>query len=290
MTVGEQPGQEAQAALWAKRLLDVAVASVVLIVSAPLIAVGALLVWSHDRQHPIYRQVRIGRGGAPFQLFKLRSMSAAEPGSTSDTTGRNDPRITPVGGFLRRTKLDELPQLWNVLRGDMSLVGPRPQVPREVALYTEVEQGLLSARPGVTDYASIVYSDLGDIVAGAVDPDIAYSQLVRPGKSRLGLFYVSHPSLLADLAILALTGIALFHAPWARQGVAAVLRRQGADAALVDMAARRHPLTPAPPPGAEAIVTRRDSAPRDRDATGATGQYAPDTTPVVRNQKKTRPA
>lgn len=287
-----RPGPRAQATLTAKRLLDMAVASALLLVGAPLIGVGALLVWAYDRQDPIYRQARIGKDGTPFQLFKLRSMSAAAPGSTSDTTGRNDPRITPVGDVLRRTKLDELPQLWNVLRGDMSLVGPRPQVPREVALYTEVERGLLKSRPGVTDYASIVYSDLGDIVAGADDPDIAYSQLVRPGKSRLGLFYVDNPSLLADLAIIALTGLALVHAPSARRGVAALLRRQGAEAELVEIAARRRRLTPAPPPGAEAVVTRREppaASLRSIDGPVAAARDGPAAL-RGRNQKKARPA
>lgn len=255
---GSNSASSAGASLAAKRLLDMTVAFGLLLLGSPLIAVGALLVWAHDRQDPIYRQTRVGKGGVPFQLFKLRSMSAAAPGSTSDTTGHNDPRITPVGAVLRKTKIDELPQLWNVLRGDMSLVGPRPQVPREVALYTEVEQGLLRTRPGVTDYASIVYSDLGDIVATAADPDIAYSQLVRPGKSRLGLFYVDKPSVAIDLAILALTAAALIHGPTARSGVAILLRNLGADASLIEIAARRKPLVPTPPPGANAIVTSRE--------------------------------
>lgn len=254
---GPAPGANARPSMKAKRLLDMTVASALLLVGGPVIALGALLVWAHDRDDPIYRQVRIGRDGTPFRLFKLRSMSAAAPGSTSDTTGHNDPRITPVGAILRKTKIDELPQLWNVLRGDMSLVGPRPQVPREVDLYTDVELGLLAVRPGVTDYASIVYSDLGDIVAAAPDPDIAYSQLVRPGKSRLGLFYVERPSVVTDLAIMGLTAAALIHGPSARIGVAALLQRQGADPSLVEIATRRKPLTPAPPPGADVIVTSR---------------------------------
>ncbi len=242
-----------------KRVLDVTAASGLLIASAPVIALGAFLVWLHDRQSPIYRQDRIGKGGQRFTLLKLRSMSAAPPGSTSDTTGRNDPRITPVGDVLRRTKIDELPQLWNVLRGDMSLVGPRPQVPREVALYTDVEHGLLEVQPGVTDYASIVFSDLGDIVASAPDPDIAYSQLVRPGKSRLGLFYAKKPSVVPDLVIIALTALALVHRPLARSGVAALLRQQGAQSDLIELARRRKPLVPTPPPGASGIVTSREA-------------------------------
>lgn len=258
MPRGSNSGSNAGASMTAKRLLDVTVAFGLLILGSPVIAVALFLVWAYDRKDPIYRQVRVGKDGAPFQLFKLRSMSAAAAGSTSDTTGHNDPRITPIGAVLRKTKIDELPQLWNVLRGDMSLVGPRPQVPREVALYTDVEQGLLAVRPGMTDYASIVYSDLGAIVAAAADPDLAYGQLVRPGKSRLGLFYVDRPSVVNDLAIIALTAAALIHGPSARKGVAAVLRHQGADVSLVELAARRN-LTPAPPPGADAIVTSREA-------------------------------
>lgn len=249
-----------------KRALDVIGAALVLFLSSPVVALGALLVWGHDRQAPFFRQVRIGKDGIPFELFKLRSMSAAAPGSTSDTTGRNDPRITPIGSVLRKSKIDELPQLWNVLRGDMSLVGPRPQVPREVALYTDVERGLLAVRPGVTDYASIVYSDLGDIVASADDPDIAYSQLVRPGKSMLGLFYVSTPSVWVDIAILALTATVLVHGPWARKGVGTILERQGADSALLDIASREKPLTPMPPPGSATLVTSRDTLRTVRDS------------------------
>lgn len=245
--------------LTAKRLFDVAVASILIVPAAPVAAIGAVLVWAHDRQDPIYRQVRVGKDAIPFTLLKLRSMSAAAPGSTSDTTGHNDPRITPIGAVLRKTKIDELPQLWNVIRGDMSLVGPRPQVPREVALYTQTEKGLLAVRPGVTDYASIVYSDLGDIVATAPDPDLAYSQLVRPGKSRLGLFYAAKPSVLSDLAIIALTAVALVDGRKARKGVAELLKRQGAPGALVEIAARLKPLEPAPPPGATAIVTSREA-------------------------------
>ncbi|WP_339929946.1 sugar transferase [uncultured Brevundimonas sp.] len=254
----------ASASRAAKRGLDVALAVFLLIPGTPIIAVAAALVWAHDHEGPIYRQIRIGRGGVPFKLCKLRSMSTAAPGSTVDTTSRTDPRITPIGALIRKTKVDELPQLWNVLRGDMSLVGPRPQVPREVDLYTEVERDLLSVRPGITDYSSITFSDLGDIVAAAADPDIAYNQLVRPGKSRLGLFYVRKSSVGVDVAIMILTGVALIHGPSARRGVTAMLRWQGADQALVEIAGRKAPLTPGVPPGADTIVTSRVMCPMGR--------------------------
>lgn len=251
-------GRGDHAARPGKRALDIAIASALLVLSSPVVAFAAALVWAHDRKNPLFRQTRIGLDGKPFKLLKLRSMSAAPLGSTSDTTGKNDPRITPVGAILRRTKIDEFPQTWNVLWGDMSLVGPRPQVPREVALYTEMERGLLDVRPGVTDYASIAFSDLGDIVAAADDPDIAYNQLVRPGKSRLGLFYVKTASVFVDMAILVLTAVALVHGPSARKGIAILLKLQGADPSLIEIAAREKDLAPAPPPGADAIVTSRE--------------------------------
>jgi Sugar transferases involved in lipopolysaccharide synthesis len=258
MSARPGPSASVRLSLALKRLMDMAVASVLLVLTAPIMAAAALLVWMHDGKDPLFRQARIGKDGVPFTLFKLRSMSAAPPDSKSDTTGRNDPRITPFGGFMRRTKIDEFPQLWNVLIGNMSLVGPRPQVPREVDLYTDVERGLLAVKPGVTDYASIVYSDLGDIVASADDPDLAYGQLVRPGKSRLGLFYAQRPSVLADIVIVALTAVALVRRSWAQSGLSALLRWQGADPSLVELANRRKPLVPMPPPGSNSIFSSRE--------------------------------
>jgi lipopolysaccharide/colanic/teichoic acid biosynthesis glycosyltransferase len=108
-------------------------------------------------------------------------------------------RITPVGQFIRGYKLDELTQLWNVLKGEMSLVGPRPNVKRETDLYTKVEKDLLTVKPGITDFASIVFSDEGEILSGQSDPDVSYNQLIRPGKSRLGLFYIKVRSIKTDI-------------------------------------------------------------------------------------------
>src|SRR2546421_9553898 len=125
--------------------------------------------------------------------------------STVDTTVAGDPRITPVGKYIRATKLDELPQFVHVLSGRMSLIGPRPNVPREVELYTAEERELLSVRPGITDIASIVFADLADALADASDPNIAYNQLVRPWKSRLGLHYVRSASFGNDVRIICYT-------------------------------------------------------------------------------------
>ena len=154
-------------------------------------------------------------------------------------------------------KFDELLQFVNVLKGEMSVVGPRPQLRREAALYTPVERKLFNVRPGITDFSSIVFSDLERIVAPEPDPDIAYNQLVRPWKSRLGLVYVEKHSLAVDVAVIALT---VLNAVWRRGTlmlISAILRRLDADPEVAAVARRERKLTPAPPPGSDAIVTSR---------------------------------
>lgn len=162
-----------------------------------------------------------------------------------------------MGRFVRRYKLDELTQLWNVLKGDMCLVGPRPNVERETRMYTALEKRLLSVRPGITDYASIVFSDEGDILKDRADPDIAYNQLIRPYKGQLGLFYIERSSLALDLKLIALAAVAIASRPRALRGGVRDLQQRGAAPELIRVASRQSPLQPAPPPGAEQRVTER---------------------------------
>jgi lipopolysaccharide/colanic/teichoic acid biosynthesis glycosyltransferase len=176
-----------------------------------------------------------------------------------DSTSVTDMRITPIGQFIRKYKLDELTQLWNVLIGDMSLVGPRPNVKRETDLYTLEEQRLLSFKPGITDFASIVFSDEGEILSDQRDPDLAYNQLIRPGKSRLGLFYLEVASLRTDIALLFLTVVAVLSRQKALAMNASYLRLINAPEGLVKIAVRHSPLTPTPPPGSDSIVSSRDT-------------------------------
>jgi len=192
-----------------KRAVDIAVAAAVLALSAPLSLAVALAIKASDGGPVFYRGIRIGLGGRPFGMFKFRSMvvDAARLGGSS--TADDDPRLTRVGRVLRRWKLDELPQMLNVLRGEMSLVGPRPQVPDDVARYTERERELLSVRPGVTDWASVLFRNEGAILAGHGDADAAYDALIRPRKSELGLAYVARRSPRTDLEILWLTALAV---------------------------------------------------------------------------------
>jgi lipopolysaccharide/colanic/teichoic acid biosynthesis glycosyltransferase len=237
-----------------KRFADIAVAATLLLALAPLLATIAFAIWLADRRSPFYRGLRVARGGGRFRMLKFRTMRVDAWKSGVNSTASGDARITPIGRLLRRTKLDELPQLWNVLLGDMSLVGPRPQVETDAAMYTSAERRMLVARPGITDLASIVFADEGAILMGSPDPDLLYNQIIRPWKSRLALLWIERRTLTADLRIICLTAIALFSRPHALAGVARILESWNADPELLAVARRDHRLTAAPPPGASEIV------------------------------------
>lgn len=244
-----------------KRFFDISASFFGLLFAAPILLPVMFLVWWQDRHSPFYVAQRVGQGGVPFSMVKLRSMVINADKSGVDSTGANDRRITPVGHFIRRYKLDELTQLWNVLIGDMSLVGPRPNVKRETDLYTTLERKLLNVKPGITDFSSIVFSDEGDILKEHADPDIAYNQLIRPGKSMLGLFYIEHHSLILDIKLCWLTVMAILSRDKALSDVQVLLRRLGATSELLEIAARQKPLSPKPPPGGTKVVTARDGNP-----------------------------
>ncbi len=185
----------------AKRIFDVLAAGSALIVFSPLFLLLALSVGLSSKGGVFYRQTRIGRHGKPFQLLKFRSMYARSDRKGLLTVGA-DKRITPVGRFLRRYKLDELPQLWNILRGDMSIVGPRPEVPRYVQHYSPEQRKVLSVRPGLTDYASLYYIDEAAVLAQSDDPEKTYLEEILPHKLELGLQYVEQQNFLEDLKII----------------------------------------------------------------------------------------
>lgn len=163
-------------------------------------------IWARiklDRDGPaIYAGRRVGLGGKEFRMYKFRTMVTNADRVGGPNTPDDDPRLTRTGKFLRRYKLDELPQLVNVLKGDMSFVGPRPQVADEVAGYTAEERELLSVRPGITDWSSLRFHNEGEILAGHADPDRAYAELIRPEKMRLGLEYVRRGTFRDDIDIL----------------------------------------------------------------------------------------
>ena len=174
----------------AKRALDITVAAIVSVVSAPLLAVLALAVRIESRGHPIYQQTRVGKDGELFSIYKLRTMvSGAEFTGAGLAIDKGDSRITRVGAFLRRYSLDELPNLWNVLRGEMSIVGPRPTIQVQVEQYTERQRGRLAVKPGITGWAQVN----------------GRASLPWPERIELDLWYAEHESLRLDFAILART-------------------------------------------------------------------------------------
>lgn len=232
-----------------KRALDLLIAIVALLVLWPVALLTSVLVWLQDRKSPFYVAERIGRNGQPFRMVKFRSMviNASKLGGAS--TAGDDRRVTRLGAFLRRYKIDELPQLWNILLGEMSFVGPRPNIASDVALYSTEERGLLDGVPGITDLSSIVFSDEADILKGSRDPDLTYNLVIRPWKSRLGLHYLRTRTLAMDFHILFLTFLAIVAKPRALVGVQNILEKTGADPALRGICSRAAPLHEALPPG-----------------------------------------
>jgi lipopolysaccharide/colanic/teichoic acid biosynthesis glycosyltransferase len=240
-----------------KRLFDFVASTLGLTLLSPILFPVTLLVWLTDGKSPFYIAPRVGRDGKIFQMVKLRSMVIDADKLGIDSTKTNDSRITPIGHFIRRYKFDEIFQLWNVVKGDMSLVGPRPNVKRETDLYTDIEKKLFSVRPGITDPSSIVFSDLGDILKDYSDPDLAYNQLVRPWKSRLSIAYIENQTFLLDIKLILITIIAIFSREIALQEVNKVLLQMDVDDLLIKMASRKVELYPFPPLGATEIVVSR---------------------------------
>jgi lipopolysaccharide/colanic/teichoic acid biosynthesis glycosyltransferase len=197
----------------AKRLFDVIVAALGLLLLSPLLIAIALWIKLDSPGPVFFRQERVGRGGALFRIHKFRSMRADAPLAGPQLTVGADPRITRAGQVLRRTKLDELPQLIDVLAGSMSLVGPRPEVPRYVALYpAALRDKVLSVRPGITDPASIEYRDESALLARATDPERVYIEQIMPAKLRCAASYVDRMSLANDVRLIGATLRSL----WAR--------------------------------------------------------------------------
>ena len=198
----------------AKRLFDIVLAALGILLLSPLLLAIAVWIKLDSRGPVFFRQERVGRFGQLFRIHKFRTMVVAAPQLGPQISVRGDPRITRAGVVLRRAKLDELPQLIDVLAGTMSLVGPRPEVPRYVALYpAALRDKVLSVRPGITDRASIEYRDEGVLLAAAADPERTYAEVVMPAKLRIAADYVDHATLGYDLRLIALTLKALL---WGR--------------------------------------------------------------------------
>lgn len=185
-----------------KRLLDFIIVFIGLLVLVPFFLIVAILIKLDSSGPVFYMQERVGRNGTIFKLFKFRSMRIDSDKSVLITIGKRDPRITATGYFLRKFKIDELPQLLNVLKGEMSLVGPRPEVEKFVKLYTADQQRVLSVKPGITDYASIEFRNENELLEGKADPIDFYVREIMPEKLRLNLMYIDNQSLLTDIRII----------------------------------------------------------------------------------------
>lgn len=177
------------------RFFDILFSIIGLVLLSPLFTVLYLLIRIESQGGGFYSQERIGKNGKPFKLFKFRSMRIGSDKKGLITIGEKDYRITKTGFILRKYKLDELPQLWNVFIGDMSLVGPRPEVKKYTDLYTEEQKQVLQVRPGITDWASIKYVDENKILGESKDPDDAYVNLIMPNKIKLNMVYIQHQTL-----------------------------------------------------------------------------------------------
>lgn len=185
-----------------KRLFDVTLAASGLLLIAPLLVAVPLLIRLDSSGPVIYRQTRVGRGFRPFTIYKFRTMTWAERDAGGRLTCAGDRRITRVGRWLRSTKIDELPQLYNVLRGDMSLVGPRPEVPEYVDIFHDRFAQVLRVRPGITDPASLRYRNEAAQLAAAPDPELEYRERILPDKLRLSTEYAEHSTLRTDIALI----------------------------------------------------------------------------------------
>ena len=240
-----------------KRFFDIFFSLIGIILLGPIIIIILILVWNNDKSWPLYVSNRVGLKGKYFKMIKIRTMVVDADMTGIDSTSLDDNRITKIGNFCRKYKLDELTQLINILFGDMSFVGPRPNVKREIDIYSNMELNLLSIKPGLTDFASIVFSDESKILIGREEPDISYNQLIRPGKSKLGLFYLKKNNIFIDFVLILITLVNLFSRKVALNLICKILFILKADNELIKIASRKFPLKPSPPPGSTKIVTKR---------------------------------
>tara|TARA_B100001250_G_scaffold413454_1_gene447678 strand:+ start:9210 stop:9944 length:735 start_codon:yes stop_codon:yes gene_type:complete len=241
-----------------KRIFDFIISFLLIIIFSPIIIIFSFLIWRQDKKSPFYIASRVGKNEKLFKMIKFRSMIFNADKTGVDSTSSNDSRITPLGSLIRRYKIDEIPNFFNIIKGDMSFVGPRPNVKRETDIYTFEEKKLLSVKPGITDFASIVFFDEGDILKDSKDPDLDYNQLIRPWKSRLGILYVEKNSLFLDFYLIVTTAIAIISKPRALRLINSIMKNLKASQQLVDICLRNDDLKPYSPPGAERIVTSRN--------------------------------
>lgn len=241
-----------------KRIFDLIFAFSLLIIFCIPLAIVCFLIFIQDFKSPLYMAPRVAKNDGEFTMIKLRSMVHNADANKVDSTKKDDVRITFIGKVVRKLKFDELAQIINVLNGTMSFVGPRPQVRRDVNLYTNAEKEILHATPGITDFASIVFSDEGNILEGSDDPDLKYNQVIRPWKSRLAIFYIRNQSIILDLKLIFLTVYNFLNREKTLMIISSILSDLNASNSLVEVVKRKNALTPYPPPGSDDIVVSRN--------------------------------
>ena len=188
-----------------KRLFDILFSLIVLTIGLPFALIIALLILADSKGRVLYKQSRVGRNNVDFQLYKFRTMCTGADKGSLITVGGDDARITKVGRFLRKYKIDEFPQFLNILKGEMSIVGPRPEVRKYVDMYTPEQMRVLSVRPGLTDYASIRYVNENELLATSPNPEKTYIEEIMPDKLKLNLKYIDEQSVGTDLRIILMT-------------------------------------------------------------------------------------
>ena len=232
-----------------KRISDIILSLVLLVLLSPIILFLSILIFVQDFHSPFYISNRIGKNKKKFKLYKFRSMIVNADKSGVNSTSDNDKRITKLGNFLRKYKIDDIMQLLNVIKNEMSFVGPRPNVETDVKLYSLEEEKLLSVKPGITDFSSIVFSDEGEILSSSKNPDYDYNRLIRPWKSRLGLIYVKKKNFFLDLTILFLTFLNLFNRIKTLNIIYSILKKIDTNTELHNIILRKQDLKPSIAPG-----------------------------------------
>jgi len=185
-----------------KRLFDIIFSILGILILSPFLIILSISIMLTSAGGTFYKQIRVGKNGKEFKLFKYRTMRIGADKSGSLTVGMRDSRITAIGFYLRKYKLDELPQLFNILLGDMSFVGPRPEVPKYVALYSAEQRAVLKVKPGITDYASIVYSEENELLANTENPEELYIERILPAKLKLNMRYINEMNLVTDVKVI----------------------------------------------------------------------------------------
>ncbi len=223
-----------------KRLFDLFSSLLGVLITLPITIPAIIAVFLQDFKSPFYLGKRVGENGKEFSMIKIRSMIVGADKTGVESTSSNDERITKIGQFVRKWKLDELSQLLNVIKGDMSLVGPRPTTKTSAAEFSDNEKKILSVKPGITDFASIVFSDEGEILKGSKDPDGDYNKLIRPWKSKLGLIYIDNQNLILDIQLILLTILNFINRKCALKIISSKVLRLSGDKELAEVCLREN--------------------------------------------------